>query len=90
MRTRTRRAVIAAVALFAAVAPFAAGQLPATAAQSTVHSQAALTFIDINGATVTCTIYNDSTHNTDNPNQPYVTVGSGESGSSNSCFDSCC
>ena len=87
MKTRARRSVLAAAALCVAVVPLAAGQLPASAAQTSVHSQAALTFVDINGATVTCTIFNDSTHNTDNPNQPYATVGGGESGASNSCFD---
>jgi hypothetical protein len=79
--------VVAAAALLAVVAPLGVGQLPASAAQSTVHSQAALTFVDTNGATVTCTVFNDSTHNTDNPSQPYVTVTSGESGMSGSCID---
>ncbi len=44
--------------------------------------------VSTSGATVTCTVFNSTTHNTDNPNQPYTAVTSGESGMSSDCFSS--
>ena len=37
--------------------------------------------------TVTCTVINDTTYNTDNANQPFVTTASRETGQSSACFD---
>ena len=69
-----------------AFAPFAVAT-PAGAASNHVDAQASLTFVTTSGATVTCTVLNSTTHNTDNPNQPYTATGSGESGCASECFD---
>jgi hypothetical protein len=82
---RRVRAGLAAAAL-AMVAPVVAAQ-PASASSSTMVTSAALTFVDGNGTTVTCTVQDSAKHNTDNPNQPTTSVDSGESGDFNDCID---
>ena len=74
-------------ALMTAVAPFFLGQQPAGAAVTTASSQASLTFVAYDGQTVTCTVFANAVRNTDNPNQPFAVIGSGQSGGSNVCFD---
>ena len=69
------------------VAGLLAVQASPAVATSSASSSQALTFVTDGGATVTCTVRNDTTYNTDNANQPFVTTASGESGQSSACFD---
>ena len=82
-----RRAAMLAAGVGLALAPLALHAAPAGAATFTANSEGALTFIDVFGSTVTCQIYNRTTHNTDNPNQVYTYIDAGWGGDSSSCFD---
>jgi hypothetical protein len=70
-----------------AAAPVAAMQQPAAAAQNSVEGTASLTFVTDTGGVATCTVTDDATHNTDDPNQPYIIMTSGLSGGDSACFD---
>jgi hypothetical protein len=62
---RTSRVVgLAAVALTAAVAPLLAGQQLAGAAVNEDQPSAQITFVDYGGSQATCTLVNDSRHDT--------------------------
>jgi hypothetical protein len=77
-----------ALGLMTTALPFAIGQQPAGAAQTSVHGQTSLTFVKVGGQTVTCTVQADGFHNTDNPNRPTATLNSSTFGPANSgCLD---
>jgi hypothetical protein len=83
LRMRVGSIVAAAVGL---VVPLVAAQ-PADAATHTVTKSAALTFVNFEGATITCGISVTASHNDDTPGQPYTQVSTGESGTTSDCFD---
>ncbi len=61
----TRRGIaLAAVALMAAVAPLLASQQPAGAANNDDNQSRQISFVDYGGIGATCTVVNDSHHNT--------------------------
>lgn len=66
---------------FAAL-PFLAGQQPAGAAVSHDNRSASLMFLDTAGHSVTCTLTDNSTHNTDQPNNPFALAEGSISGGS--------
>jgi len=72
-----------------AFAPLVAAAGRAEAARYEADSTHSITFVDISGQTATCTLTNFTTHNTDNADQPKVTVEIGLDGSGTgrgSCF----
>lgn len=75
-----KRAGLAAAGLITTAASFAVGQPPAGASTAS----GALTFVAYSGATETCSINVDASHQT---NPARVSAGSGESGSFSDCFD---
>jgi hypothetical protein len=81
------RAAMLAAGAGLALTPLVLQAAPAGAATFTANSQGAVTFVDIYGNSATCQIYNRTTHNTDNSNQPYTLVDAGWGGDSSSCFD---
>lgn len=74
MGTRLRKTRLAASGVLLAAVPVAMMQQPAAAAETTDFTFASVTFIPVGGGAATCRIDNNSTHNTDDPNQPYVEV----------------
>jgi hypothetical protein len=87
MGKRMRGAGMAAVGLFAAVAPMVVTQSPASAAQTSASGSNSLTFVAYNDLAVTCSMGIYTLHNTDDANHPFVEFSESLGGDAG-CFDS--
>jgi hypothetical protein len=84
---RGRRMAMAAAGLATAAAPLVLGQQPAGAAVTTANGGKTWVLVTSSGAFVECTATLSATHNTDDPNHPRLSFGTGFGGQSAACFD---